>query len=450
MKEKLVEESVLFISVLKWVILATGVGMAVGLSTTLFLKILNFSIVHIQSYSHFYVLLPAGLFISALAVKYLSPDAKGYGTEKVIEAVHKHSGRMSAVIAPVKLIATIITAATGGSVGQVGPCAQIGGALSSIFSGLLKFDDNDRKKLVICGISAGFASVLGAPMAGAIFGVEVLFIGSILYEVLLPSFIAGIISYQISSFLGINYFHYRTGFIPAFSEAFFLKIVLAGIFFGICAAALIEILKVIDKWAGRINLWDPLKAPVGGTILVGLAFLTSTNYLGLGLETIRDAIGGSEIVPYAFFMKAIFTGVTFSFGGNGGIITPILFIGAAAGSTFGDIFEINRGTFAAIGMVSVLAGAANTPIAASILAMELFGQEIAPYAAVACVISFLMTGHRSVFPTQIMGLKKSSSVHVDLGHEVETVETYYEHREKSLIGICMRLFEKMKNRKRID
>lgn len=187
----------------------------------------------------------------------------------------------------------------------------------------------------------------------------------------------------------------------------------------------------------------PLKALIGGAILVGLTFLTSTNYLGLGLETFKIAISGAKIVPYAFLMKALFTGITFGFGGSGGIITPILFMGAVAGSLFGDVLELNRGTFAAIGMVGVLAGAA------SILAMELFGLEIAPYAAVACVVSFLMTGHRSVFPTQIMGLQKSSSVHVELGNEVETLETYYEPREKSFIGICLRLYNKIKTRKRV-
>ncbi len=448
MKEKILEESVLFVSVLKWVALATGVGVAVGLSTTLFLKILNFSVARSQGHSCFYLLLPAGLLISALMIRYLAPDAKGYGTEKVIEAVHRHSGKMSAAVAPVKLFATIITVTAGGSVGQVGPCAQIGAAISSMLARLMKFDANDRKKLVICGISAGFASVLGAPIAGAVFGVEVLFIGSILYEVLLPSFISGVISYQISSYFGIDYFHYRTDFIPPFSEVFFFQIVLAGIFFGFCSVVLIEILKVIDLWAGRIKLRLPLKALFGGALLAGLAFLTSTDYLGLGLETIWAAVGGATMLPYAFIVKAVFTGLTFSVGGSGGIITPILFMGAAAGSAFGDFFEINRGAFAAIGMVSVLAGAANTPIAASILAMELFGQEIATYAAVSCVISFLMTGHRSVFPTQIIGLQKSSSVHVELGHEVDAAEASYEYREKSLIGSCMRLLKRARDRKR--
>ena len=259
MKKSLVEESVLFISVLKWVVLATGVGVAVGLSTTFFLKILDFGISRIQVFPYFFLLLPAGLLISALAVKYCASDAKGYGTEKVIEAVHKNSGKMSAAVAPVKLFATVVTAATGGSVGQVGPCAQIGGALSSFFADILKFDANDRKKLVICGISAGFASVLGAPIAGAIFGVEVLFIGSILYEVLLPSFISGMIGYRISSYFGINYFQYYQDFIPAFSEAFFLKVVFSGIFFGVCAAILIGILKGIHKLADRIHMWMPLK-----------------------------------------------------------------------------------------------------------------------------------------------------------------------------------------------
>jgi len=273
--------------------------------------------------------------------------------------------------------------------------------------------------------------------------VEVLFVGAILYDVLLPSFIAGIISYQISSALGVTYFHHTISFVPVFSELFFLKVVGAGIFFGICSVILIESLKIGEKLSERLRIWKPAKGLIGGAILVGLTLLIPGNFLGLGLSTIESCLSGEAVPWYAFLAKPLFTSVTLNFGGSGGIVTPIFFVGATAGALFAMVLSLNIATFSAIGLTSLLAGSANTPIAASIMAVELFGPSIAPYSTVACVISFLMTGHRSVYPSQILSIKKSSSLQVELGQEMENIRASYKLREKGILRRVVLLVEKL-------
>lgn len=438
MKRKLVEGSVLFASIMKWLFLASCIGVIVGVSTTVFLKALGLGISAAGGYRYYYFLLPLALFLSALIVKVLAPDAEGHGTEKIIEAVHRHAGRMNLAVVPVKLAATVVTIAFGGSAGKEGPAAQIGAALSSGFARLLRFGDRDRKKLVICGISAGFATVFGTPIAGALFGVEVLFVGAMLYDVLLPSFVAGIIGYQVSTALGVSYFHGPHCVIPAFSSFFFLKVCLGGLFFGLCSLVLIETLGLFHRLGRRITLWPPWKGLLGGALLVLLVLAFSARYLGLGLDTIAAALEGKQVPPGAFFLKMLFTSVTLGFGGSGGIITPIFFVGATAGNAFGTATGFDLALFSSIGMVALLAGAANTPISASIMAIELFGPEIGPYAAIACIISFLMTGHRSVYPSQVLSLAKSASLSVATGSEMrEAGDVRFEARGKTVSkGIC--------------
>ncbi len=446
-KIKITEESVIFISILKWFVLSTAIGVIVGLATSFFLKILEWTTIQTQTFPYYFLFLPIAFFLSALIIKYLAPGAEGHGTEKVIEAVHKHSGKINPMVVPIKLIATVITIATGGSAGKEGPCAQIGAGLSSIFASVFHFDDGDRKKLVICGISAGFASVFGTPIAGAIFGVEVLMVGSVLYEVLFPCFIAGVTSYQISSAIGITYYYNPMHFVPVFKELFFIKVALAGIFFGIVSFLLVEFLNLGKKLADRLPIWLPLKGIIGGLLVAGLALGFSKDYLGLGLPSIQASLQGVKMAWYAFLLKIIFTSLTLNFGGSGGIVTPIFFIGVTSGSLFAQILGLDIATFSAIGMVALLAGSANTPIAASIMAVELFGPQIAPYAAVACVISFLMTGHRSVYPSQILSVTKSPSFELEIGDDIDSTHVYFKPRRKSLIGLFIQVIESIRRKK---
>lgn len=433
MKTRLKEETILFISVAKWLVLATATGIITGFSTTAFVNALNWGARLSRGFSYYYLTLPLGFLLSALIIKYIFPSAEGHGANKVIELIHKSFGKIKPVTAPVEFLRTFITLSSGGSAGKEGPSAQIGAGLASIFADLLRFEGSDRKKLVICGISGGFASVFGTPLAGAIFGIEVLFVGGILYEVLLPSFVAGIVSYQVSSWLGLSYFYHPLTFVPVFSEAFFLKIIIAGVFFGLCSFMLAEVLRLGQKASSWLRVPAEFKGVLAGLALAGLTSVFSKRYLGLGLDALQSALEGFEVPSYAFVLKSVFTSITLNFGGSGGIGTPIFYVGATAGSMLSKILGVDPAMLAAIGFVSLLAGAANTPIAASIMSVEMFGAQVAPYAATACVISFVITGHRSAYPAQILAIMKSSSFKVKTGEELENVSAEYQGRKRSII-----------------
>jgi H+/Cl- antiporter ClcA len=165
--------------------------------------------------------------------------------------------------------------------------------------------------------------------------------------------------------------------------------------------------------------------------IVILSLLFSSRYLELGLETIEISLDGGAILGGAFLLKMLFTAITLSFGGSGGIVTPIFFVGATAGSTRGRMLGFDPSLLAAVGMVGLLAGCANTPISAGIMAIELFGPQIAPYAAVACMVSFLMTGHLSVYSSQVLSLAKSSPLSVAKGSEMREMSSFNPGREAS-------------------
>jgi H+/Cl- antiporter ClcA len=440
-KHQVSEQTVLFISIMKWVVLASAIGIIVGLTTAGFVHLLDFSIANISRYWYFLFTIPLSMFIVALIKVYFFPKEDVETTNQVIESIH-HSEVISWKSAVKAFFLPIITVAGGGSAGKEAPCADVGAASGSMISKWLKFSDVDRRKLMICGVSAGFASVFGAPIAGAIFGVEVLFVGGMLYEVLLPSFIAGIVAYHIASYLGVTGFYHAINFVPDFNRSFFISVIYAGIFFGVISLMSVNIFHYFKKLSGKIKLWLPIKALAAGTAIAIIAWIFSSQYLGLGIDTIDFVLEGGKIVIYAFFIKLIVTAITVNFGGSGGLITPMFFVGATSGALFAYIFHLNPIVFAAIGMVAVLAGVANTPIAASILAIEAFGPAVAPYAAIACVISFLMTGHRSLFPNQVLSIQKSSSLKVVSGKSLGSVKTKVVVRKKGVLKYALKARER--------
>ena len=399
----------------------------IGFLMSLFLKTIQFSeqTRHVLDFPY-YFLLPFGLMLTIWIIRTFDKNATGHGTEKVIEAIHQTDGYINAKVIPVKLVATVLTIFSGGSVGKEGPGAQIGAGAASFVATLLKFSSKDRKKLVICGISAGFASVFGTPIAGAIFGIEVLIVGVIMYDVLLPSFIAGFAAFTTAQFFDVKYPYYDINFFRSITLDLPLigEVIIAAIFFGFISDSFITIVNKTENLIKAIPYNRYLKAFVAGMIMVVIAWYVSPKYLGLGLATINNALDPSlhmqeSIHWYDFILKTVFTSLSLGAGGSGGIITPIFYVGATSGIFFGNLINDHVALFAALGFVSVLAGTTNTPIASIIMAVELFGTNMANYAALSVVIAFLMTGHRSVFQSQKLALKKADNINIQEGADMK-------------------------------
>ena len=307
---------ILFGSVVKWFALGSVVGMVVGTSTALFLFMLQATLALTARLPYAIGLLPFGLMLSAWLTTKVSPEAQGHGTERVIQAIHRRDGLMNARVIPTKLLATIVTITSGGSAGNIGPCAQIGSGICSVLSVLFRLDEIDRKRLVICGISAGFAAVLGTPVAGAVFAAEALFIGRLYYGVLLPSVTSAFFGYYVASAWGIDYLKHTPLAIPPMNVSFFAITGLAGIVFGLGALLFIEILNRGKDVANVVRPHWIIMGLVGGLSLAALAFFFSLDFLGLGWDRVSHALNGESVVWYAFLIKTLATSITLNFGGS--------------------------------------------------------------------------------------------------------------------------------------
>lgn len=408
------EETILFCSVLKWVALATITGILIGSGVAFFLKAVQWSVTLGADVSWRIWLLPMGGLLTGWIVHRFAPEAGGHGTEAVIRSIHENHGKVKAAVVPVKLLATVVTLGVWGSAGKEGPAAQIGSGIASLVADALHLSDVDRRKLAVCGISAGFAGVFGLPIAGSIFGIEVLAVGGMFYEYLLPSFLAGVTAFEVVRWLGITPSVYAIPALPALSEGLLLRLLALGMLLGLVALMFIELMNSSHRLFHRVRVAEPWRPFIGGLALAMLACVVSRQYLGLSLDLLHMSIAGAQVAALAFFWKIVFTAVTLGSGFSGGVITPMFVIGATSGSVFGTLFGLPPQIGAALGMVGLTAGAANTPIAASIMGIELFGPAFGVYSAAVSIMSYLLVGHRSIYPSQVIYTRKASSLRMPL------------------------------------
>ncbi|KAB0324704.1 voltage-gated chloride channel family protein [Janthinobacterium sp. PLB04] len=401
---------------LKWLLLAFVVAVLAGSASAGFLFALEWATATRRAHAWLIWLLPvAGFAVGWLYLRYGS-SVEG-GANLLIDEIHDPKKIIPLRMAPLVLGGTVISHLFGASVGREGTAVQMGGALADQLTRLFHLNNEDRRIVLMAGISAGFASVFGTPLAGALFGLEVLAIGRLRYEAMLPCLLAAVIADQVGLLWGqlfnIHHTHYAVPLIPALSAWTLSAMVIAGVLFGVTGNVFAQATHGLSGLMKRWIRYAPLRPLAGGVIIAIAVWLIGTDqYIGLGIPTIVDAL--KEPLPaYDFLAKMAFTIVSLGTGFKGGEVTPLFFIGATLGNALGPLLHQPVTLLAAIGFVAVFAGAANTPIASTLMAMELFGAEIGVYAAIACVVAYLFSGHAGIYRAQRGGHAKRT-VHKDI------------------------------------
>jgi H+/Cl- antiporter ClcA len=385
----------------KWICICFCVGIFSGCASAFFLVSLEWVTQYREKHNWIIWLLPVGgLAIGLLYHFYGKEVAKG--NNLLLEEYENPQKTIPFRMAPLVLIGTLITHLFGGSAGREGTAVQMGGAIADQFSRCFLWNASDRKTLLILGISAGFASVFGTPLAGALFSLEIVFSSKFSFKSVVCTFLTAFIAYFTVEFWQIQHTHYSIPMVPEWSIIHFSWIIVAGVVFGITAMLFARSSMVWSKLFSKYLQEAPLRPFAGGLVLVAaIYFMGTTQYIGLGIPTIVDAF--STPSPwYDFLLKILFTGFTLGAGFKGGEVTPLFFIGATLGSTLSMVIPLPIALLAGMGFVAVFSGATHTPIACTIMGMELFGVESGIYLGIACIIAYYSSGTIGIYRSQIV------------------------------------------------
>lgn len=398
-------EQVIFGYILKWILITAVAGALIGSASALLLSSLNWATDYRESHLWIIGLLPLAGLVIGLIYHYFAGTA-ARGNNFLIEEIHSAHNIIPFKMAPLVYIGTVLTHLFGGSAGREGTGVQMGGAIADFMSRIFRMHPYDRKIMIQIGIGAGFASVFGTPLAGAVFALEVIIVGRMRYDAILPIFLASFFANYACHAWGIKHTVYHITQVPGLGVDILLWVLLASAFFGLTARLFSRSIEFWSRTAKKYVAYAPFRPLLGGIcIALCVWIMGTTKYIGLGVPVIVNSFSETQMW-YDFLLKLILTTFTIGVGFKGGEVTPLFFVGATLGSALSAVIPLPLSFMAGIGFVAVFAGATNTPIACTFMGIELFGVEAGIYLGVACVASYLFSGHTGIYTAQIVGSPK--------------------------------------------
>lgn len=408
---------------LLWTLLVLPVGLLSGSASAFFLWSLDKVTELRWQHGWLLFLLPVAGVVVGYIYQRVGGKSSG-GNNLIIEQIHQPGGGVPRRMAALILGSTLVTHLFGGSAGREGTAVQMGGSLASAYGRLCRFGEENMRVLLMAGVAAGFGSVFGTPLTGAIFAMEVLVIGRMRYDALLPVLVASVVGHWTCQAWGIAHAHYHIDFDGAATGPLHLdglllgKVILAAAAFGLASRLFAEFSHLLQGVFEKAVPTAWLRPALGGALVIGLVYLLGTrDYLGLSVRS--PEVNGVSLVsvfqtggvtPWSWWWKILFTAVTLSSGFKGGEVTPLFFIGAALGNILGVLLGAPVDLFAALGFVAVFAGAANTPLACTVMGIELFGAHHTVYFAFACFVAYFFSGHSGIYLAQRIGISKRGEV----------------------------------------
>lgn len=395
----------------KWLLLSVTVGGICGAVGAVFHLGVHYAALTREAYPWLLWCLPlAGLAIVGI---YRLTGTGGMGTNDIIDAVHEDK-RLPILLLPSIFLGTLLTHLCGGSAGREGAALQIGGTIGQRMGRLLRLDNQDLRVATLSGMAACFSALFGTPLTAVIFAVMGISIGTLYHTALVPCLMSALAAFGVALALGVEPTRFTVA-APEIAVDMFLRVLLLSVLFALVSILFCNFIHVTEHWMQRRipNPW--FRVAVGGFAIIALTCLVGTrDYNGAGMEIVAAAVEQGTARPAAFALKLLFTAITLAAGFKGGEVVPSFFVGATFGCVAAPLLGLPAGFGAALGLVSVFCGVTNCPVASVFLSVELFGAEGIWYFALACGISYMLSGYSGLYSSQTILYSKLKAQYINI------------------------------------